>query len=257
MPDRTQESRQRRSEARSRRRGNAEEPLEEVGEGAGEQAKDAVSAPNGALSSTAAKVVGTMVGAALLGVAGRAAKVLLERRGSASPTTKSDEDTEAETEEHAVPEPSGEADDHPGVAEHEPDVGEDDQDVAEHEPDLAEHDPKLEDEQPEPDTAEPDVEEEGQEQEPSQGVSAGNGAEIIEEARRELASLLGNEPERVSGLERNDDGWTVLLDVVELSRIPESTDVLATYEVRLDDEQNLVGATRTRRFLRSQIEEAS
>ena len=74
-------------------------------------------------------------------------------------------------------------------------------------------------------------------------------------AREQLASLLGKRADAVSGLERTDDGWVVTLDVVELSRIPESTDVLASYELELDHDRNLVRYSRGRRFYRSQADD--
>ena len=73
-------------------------------------------------------------------------------------------------------------------------------------------------------------------------------------ARSELESLLGSRPESVSGFEHADGKWSVTLEVVDVRRIPESTDVLSSYEVVLDGEQNLVSATRLRRYRRSQVE---
>jgi gas vesicle protein GvpO len=77
----------------------------------------------------------------------------------------------------------------------------------------------------------------------------------VRQARRELANLIGGEPESVSGLERANGNWTVTLEVVELRRVPESTDVLSSYEVVVDDERKLVSARRLRRYRRSQVEE--
>jgi hypothetical protein len=45
-----------------------------------------------------------------------------------------------------------------------------------------------------------------------------------------------------------------MLEVVEVSRIPDSTDILASYELTLDDDGRLAQMTRTRRYLRSQLE---
>ena len=56
----------------------------------------------------------------------------------------------------------------------------------------------------------------------------------------------------VSSLERTHDGWVVALEVVELSRIPESTDVLASYELELDDDLNFRRYQQARRYHRSQ-----
>ena len=55
------------------------------------------------------------------------------------------------------------------------------------------------------------------------GIRAG---EAIKHAREILADVLGKSAESVSGVNRSEEGWSVALDVVELSRIPPSTDVL-------------------------------
>jgi Gas vesicle synthesis protein GvpO len=78
---------------------------------------------------------------------------------------------------------------------------------------------------------------------------------VIEEVRRELPDLLGRPIEEVLGLESADDGWKVTVQIVELARIPNSTDVLGSYEVTLDREGELTGWRRTRRFNRGQADE--
>ena len=90
------------------------------------------------------------------------------------------------------------------------------------------------------------------EDEPRRGASAGETRRVVETAREQLAALLGKEPDAVSGLDRNGDGWLVTLEVVELERIPSSTDVLASYEVELDGDRKLVRYQRGRRYFRSQ-----
>ena len=86
-------------------------------------------------------------------------------------------------------------------------------------------------------------------------LPSGDTAELIEHARRELEALVGTAPESVSGIDYRDGRWTVLLEVVEVARIPNTTDVLATYELTLDDERRVIGVTRTRRYRRSQVDE--
>jgi hypothetical protein len=66
--------------------------------------------------------------------------------------------------------------------------------------------------------------------------------------------LLERPVESVSAFERTHEGWLVTLEVVEVSRIPESTDVLASYEVELDDDRNLRRYARVRRYIRSQAD---
>ena len=82
-----------------------------------------------------------------------------------------------------------------------------------------------------------------------------NAAKVAGAARRAIAELMGRDPEAVSGVQRgDDDGWLVTIEFVELERIPQSTDVMATYEVELDDDGELTGYRRTRRYVRSQAE---
>ena len=74
-------------------------------------------------------------------------------------------------------------------------------------------------------------------------------------AVEQLAQLTGQKVEGLSGVLRNDVGWLVTAEVLELRRIPETTDVLATYEVTLDDDGSVTGYRRVRRYTRSQTEE--
>lgn len=74
--------------------------------------------------------------------------------------------------------------------------------------------------------------------------------DLARSAGRQLGELTGQEVEGVTGLQRTDDGWTVTAQVVEVRRIPNTTDVLGTYEVELDEDGDLVGYRRLRRFAR-------
>jgi len=74
--------------------------------------------------------------------------------------------------------------------------------------------------------------------------------------RRDFPALFGRPMESVLGIQRGEeDGWMVTVQVVELERIPHSTDVLGVYQVELDDEGELVGYRRQRRYHRSQSDE--
>lgn len=81
----------------------------------------------------------------------------------------------------------------------------------------------------------------------SRPPSAGKVAEI---AAGQLLELTGKDAEGVTGLERTEEGWKVMVDVVELRRVPSTTDVLATYEVEVDSSGDLQGYRRVRRFAR-------
>ena len=81
-------------------------------------------------------------------------------------------------------------------------------------------------------------------------------AQAVARVRDDFPALLGRPIESVLGVERGeDDGWLVTVQIVELERIPRSTDVLGAYSVQLDDEGELLGYRRRRRFNRSQADE--
>jgi hypothetical protein len=76
--------------------------------------------------------------------------------------------------------------------------------------------------------------------------------ELARAARSQLAELTGRVPESVLGLRKDDDGWKVMVEVVELSRVPNSTDLLGCYVATLDDDGELLGYERVRRYQRGQ-----
>ena len=75
-------------------------------------------------------------------------------------------------------------------------------------------------------------------------------SKVASRVAEELADLTGKSVEGVTGLERNDEGWTVDVEVVEVRRIPDTTDVLALYEVTTDSDGTLQGYRRLRRYAR-------
>jgi hypothetical protein len=81
------------------------------------------------------------------------------------------------------------------------------------------------------------------------------GAAAIECAKEYLWQMTGRPCESVSGLVRTDEGWTVSLEVVELERIPRTTDILGSYAVDLDGNGDLLGCERVRRYYRNQADD--
>jgi hypothetical protein len=77
-------------------------------------------------------------------------------------------------------------------------------------------------------------------------------AELARTAVTTLAQLTGRQPETVLGLHKEDDGWQILVEVVEMRRVPSSTDVLGCYLVNLDQNGEVVGYARQRRYQRGQ-----
>jgi Gas vesicle synthesis protein GvpO len=76
--------------------------------------------------------------------------------------------------------------------------------------------------------------------------------ELGQAALTTVEELTGYEPEAVTGLEWDGDVWQVTVDVLELSRIPNTTDVIGRYVVQLDENGTLRGYKRTARFQRAQ-----
>jgi hypothetical protein len=74
----------------------------------------------------------------------------------------------------------------------------------------------------------------------------------VKDAVRELQGLIGRPIEAVTGIEKDGSEWRVTVEVVELERVPNTTDVLGVYEVTVDKNGDLTGTRRTRRFYRSE-----
>lgn len=75
--------------------------------------------------------------------------------------------------------------------------------------------------------------------------------ELVQAGVRQFVALSGATPERVSGVRSSEEGWSVLVDVVELERVPSTTSVMCTYRLDLDAEARLTGFERVRRFTRA------
>lgn len=208
--------RQERAEARQGRRSEGGESSEQQG----------IDLKRTITTAAAAAVVGGLAGAA---------KAFADRRGRTS---------EPEEEPKDPPEPSNQADDEPTADEphEEPDEEQDDGPSAEHpdeEPDEQEHD-----------------EHDDEEQQPEQAAApSGDVAKVIARAREHVEQVLGEEPEGVSGIDRSNGNWCVNVEIVKLRRIPESTDILASYAVVVDGDGDLVSLQETRRYRRSQAED--
>src|SRR4029079_10030466 len=71
-------------------------------------------------------------------------------------------------------------------------------------------------------------------------------------AMAEIGDLTGHDVEAVISAQRNDEGWRVGVEVVESHRIPDSADILAVYEVCLDESGELESYRRTQRYSRGQ-----
>lgn len=265
------EKRQRRSDAREKRRSLAAKPFEALDQAAGAEAREGPGRET--LKQAAATAA---LGAVVAGVAG-AAKALADRRDD-QPAPKADRqqdeqapEAEPQTELQDVGPESDEQDDEQAHGDDaqlqepdEPDAESEPEDNADQdEPPQSAGETEMhagegqgEEETPEGSTDEPQAPDERADSGPApRGASPDEVKEIVDEAKRELQELVGVEPERVSGFDRSDGRWTVTLEVVGVRRIPDTTDVLSSYEITFDDDRNLVSVNETRRYRRSQVEE--
>jgi hypothetical protein len=78
--------------------------------------------------------------------------------------------------------------------------------------------------------------------------------QIISAAREQISALTGLAVDTVSHFSRNGAGWVVEIEMIEMRRIPNSNDVLATYQINLDANGDLVSYLRTHRYYRSQVQ---
>ena len=76
------------------------------------------------------------------------------------------------------------------------------------------------------------------------------GCDIVQMAKEQLVELTRLQPDTISGLRHEDDGWHVTIELVDLKRIPESSDVLDTYDVVLDSNGTLLSYQRLKRYYR-------
>ena len=95
---------------------------------------------------------------------------------------------------------------------------------------------------------------------PHRPAARGNGqsprrlsaADAARAAMVQIADLIGHDVDGVISVEHNDDDWRVGVEVVESHRIPDSADILASYEVGLDEDGELISYRRTKRYSRGQ-----
>ncbi len=79
--------------------------------------------------------------------------------------------------------------------------------------------------------------------------------ELSQAALMTVEELTGYEPEAVTAVEWDGEFWQITVDVLELARVPTTTDVLGSYVVQLDEEGTLRGYRRTGRFVRGRASE--
>jgi hypothetical protein len=79
--------------------------------------------------------------------------------------------------------------------------------------------------------------------------------DVAEIALSEVSDLVGCAPEGISGVQKKDDGWVVDVELLEVERIPQTTDVLGSYEVTVDQRGEVTGYRRLRGYVRADVED--
>jgi Gas vesicle synthesis protein GvpO len=77
---------------------------------------------------------------------------------------------------------------------------------------------------------------------------------VMRSAAEQLEQLLGRPCDSVSALKPTEDGWQADVEVLELARVPDTTSVMASYRVMLDEDGDLISYERIRRYTRGQID---
>jgi hypothetical protein len=84
------------------------------------------------------------------------------------------------------------------------------------------------------------------------GQGPSRGAQIAERARWNLSKITGSEAENVTALERSgDDTWKITVELLEAPSMPETLDLIGSYETELDEDGKLLGYRRLRRYPRN------
>ena len=76
---------------------------------------------------------------------------------------------------------------------------------------------------------------------------------ITERAKEQLAQVTAFTPVAAVATFRDEAGWHVTIDMLEMTRIPESSDLLGVYECTLDPEGNLISFERKMTHNRADI----
>lgn len=67
---------------------------------------------------------------------------------------------------------------------------------------------------------------------------------LIEKARKELSKLTGLKASSTVGAAKDEKGWHITIEMIEKQSIPDQMDILALYEVLLDEDGNLLSFER-------------
>lgn len=83
--------------------------------------------------------------------------------------------------------------------------------------------------------------------------SDGTGVGIIEvrnHVRNAAGDLIGRPLDGIVEIERDDEGWRALTEIVERSSVPDTQDIIGRYALDIDDDGRITGYRRLDRYRR-------
>jgi hypothetical protein len=178
----------------------------------------------------------------------------------ASDEDEQEDGPEAESAEVAEDEGADEPEDESAEDPEDEQAGEPEDEEPEEPPDEETEEPEDEQaEEPQDEQAEEPEDSGEEEAEASDDSHSPNGSigekdeavQLLARAREFAEEFTGHPVETFSGLAQDDRGWRIGMEVVEVSRVPSTTDVLASYEVILTGDGELVDFRRCGRYYRN------
>ena len=80
---------------------------------------------------------------------------------------------------------------------------------------------------------------------------------LVKKAREQLGELTGLNVGSTVSVQKADSGWYVQVEVVEKESLPSSQDILATYELAIDEDGNVQNFSRIGLRKRSDVTSAA
>jgi hypothetical protein len=80
--------------------------------------------------------------------------------------------------------------------------------------------------------------------------------ELANKAKARIEQVTGLKASSVIGVTQEEGQWVVAMELLEKKSIPDSMDILGTYEVKMDEAGNVIDFARTRLRKRGDTSEA-
>lgn len=80
-----------------------------------------------------------------------------------------------------------------------------------------------------------------------------NVVEVQKKVLPEIKDVLKKEPESISLIEKNSEGWTLQCEVLEKKSVPETYDLLKVFEFKLDKDAKILGFKQLKKVRRGDI----